>query len=230
MTFRGKAFTAALALVFAASLAAAQSADPNTSGPTKNTFRLRVLEPAEGATITGSSVRVAASTLIPGEADNTNIAPTDRTPRPEIVVFLDNTQKAVLDAQTNTITIDNVPAGTHKLVLLAKNNSGEIIDRKEIHFTSTTVPMAAAATSTSVAAPPPPAREPAPAPAPVAAPPPPPVRQETTVVSTTDAPETATSEVPETLPQTASLLPLAALAGASLLGAGAALRLRRQRS
>jgi hypothetical protein len=225
MTFRGKALTAALALVFAASLAAAQSADPNTSGPTKNTFRLRVLEPAEGATITGSSVRVAASTLIPGEADTTNIAPTDRTPRPEIVVFLDNTQKAVLDAETNTIMIDNVPAGTHKLVLLAKNKSGEIIDRKEINFTST-APMAAAATSESpaVVAPPPPA------PAPVAAPPPPPVRQETTVVTTTDAPETATSEVPETLPQTASLLPLAALAGASLLGAGAALRLRRQRS
>jgi LPXTG-motif cell wall-anchored protein len=231
MSFRGKALTAALALAFAATLTTAQSADPNTGAPTKNTFRLRVLEPAEGATITGSSVRVAASTLIPGEADTRNIAPTDRTPRPEVVVFLDNSQKAVLDQETNTVTIDNVPAGAHKLVLLAKNSSGEIVDRKEINFTST-MPMAASETTTSAPAPvmaaPPAAREPAPAP--VAAPPPAPVRQETTVVTTTDEPEPTTSDVPETLPQTASQLPLAALAGAGLLVAGAALRLRRQRS
>ena len=141
-------------------------------------------------------------------------------------MYLDNDQKAVLDAEMNTVTIDNVPAGKHKLVLIAKNPSGEVVDRKEINFTST-ASMAAAATSESpavVAAPPP-----APAPAPVAAPPPP-VRQETTVVATTDELEPATSDIPETLPQTASLLPLAALAGAGLLGAGAALRLRRRSS
>jgi LPXTG-motif cell wall-anchored protein len=225
MTFRGKALAAALALAMSAALATAQSADPNTSGPTKNTFRLRVLEPAEGAMVTGSSVRVSASTLIPGEEDTKNIAPTDRTPRPEIVVFLDNSQKGVLNQETNTLVIESVPAGTHKLVLLAKNVSGEVVDRKEINFTSSE-PMAASATTTS--------REPAPAPAPrepapVAAPPPAPARQETTVATTAQE-QPAAAEVPETLPQTASLLPLAALAGASLLGAGAALRIRRRRS
>ena len=225
MTFRGKALAAALTLALAATFASAQSADPNTSGPTKNTFRLRVLEPAEGATITGSSVRVAASTAIPGESSEAQIAPTDRTPRPEILVYLDNDQRAVLSGEMNTVTLDNVPVGTHKLVLIAKNTSGEIIDRKEIAFTSVAAPVATGTTTSTVAAAPPP---PAPAPAPVAAPPP--VRQETTVVTTTDAPKTATSDIPETLPQTASLLPLAALAGAGLLGAGAALRLRRQRS
>lgn len=229
MTFRGKALAAALALAMSAALATAQSADPNTSGPTKNTFRLRVLEPAEGAMVTGSSVRVSASTLIPGEEDTKNIAPTDRTPRPEIVVFLDNSQKGVLNQETNTLVIESVPAGTHKLVLLAKNVSGEVVDRKEINFTSSE-PMAASATTTSrepapVAAPAPAPREPAP----VAAPPPAPARQETTVATTAQE-QPAAAEVPETLPQTASLLPLAALAGASLLGAGAALRIRRRRS
>ena len=36
----------------------AQSADPNTGGPTKNTLKLRLVEPAEGATLSGNSVRV----------------------------------------------------------------------------------------------------------------------------------------------------------------------------
>ena len=37
----------AIALVLASSLAFAQNADPNTAGPTKNDYRLRVVEPAE---------------------------------------------------------------------------------------------------------------------------------------------------------------------------------------
>jgi hypothetical protein len=222
MTFRGKALTAALALAFAASLAAAQSADPNTSAPTKNTFRLRVIEPVEGAQITGSSVRVSASTAIPGESSEAAIAPTDRTPRPEILVYLDIDQRAVISGEMNSVTIDNVPPGAHKLVLLAKNTSGEIIDRKEIAFTSMAAPMASSTTTSNVApAPAPAAPPPAPAPvreaapAPVAAPP----AETTTMATTTDE--------PETLPQTASLLPLAALSGFALLGAGAALRRRR---
>ena len=34
------------------------------------------------------------------------------------------------------MTVDAVSAGAHKLVILAKNQSGEVIDRKEINFTA----------------------------------------------------------------------------------------------
>src|SRR5262249_57875118 len=47
-------------LVIGAFAAAAlgQNADKNSAGPTKNDYRLRVVEPAEGATVTGPTVRV----------------------------------------------------------------------------------------------------------------------------------------------------------------------------
>ena len=52
-------FIAALALFAVAGMAVAQNADQNTGGPTKNTLKLRLVEPLEGASITGDSVRVA---------------------------------------------------------------------------------------------------------------------------------------------------------------------------
>ena len=42
-----------------------QDAGNKSAGPTKNDYRLRVIEPAQGGTISGSTVRVVASLVQP---------------------------------------------------------------------------------------------------------------------------------------------------------------------
>jgi len=51
----------ALAVGAFAGVALAQSAQYNTGGPTAKTLQLKLTEPAEGATITGTQVRVGVS-------------------------------------------------------------------------------------------------------------------------------------------------------------------------
>jgi hypothetical protein len=123
----------ALAIGAIAAFAPAQNADKNTSGPTKNTYRLRVVEPAEGATISGERLQVVVDLRPPAELDGDR-RDVHSTPRPRVDVFVDNDNKGTLADTTNVLTIDGVPAGSHKLVVLAKNLSGEIIDRKEVNF------------------------------------------------------------------------------------------------
>ena len=127
---------AAIAVAATASLALAQNADKNTAGPTKNDYRLKVVEPREGATVNGSTVRVVVDTRIPAEI-GTEKRDVNSMPRPQIDVFLDNTNKGTLKEEQNVIEVAGVDAGAHKLVLVAKNMSGEIIGRQEINFTST---------------------------------------------------------------------------------------------
>jgi LPXTG-motif cell wall-anchored protein len=184
-----------LALGVFTGLALAQNAYTNTSGPTANTLQLKLVEPVEGATITGTQLRV-------GLAYDTAAA---NLPLPIFEVYLDNNLKVTLKGPEANITfIENVPPGNHKLAVLAKNVSGEVIDRKEVNII--TVPaVAVAATKTLVEenpAPPPP-------PAPVIeapAPPPPPAPMER-----------------ETLPKTGSVYPTLAVAGLALVAVGLSL-------
>ena len=82
--------------------------------------------------------------------------------------------------------IDNVPAGSHKIVVIAKNVSGEVIDRKQVGITTVAATAEAAPAPTTYEerpAPPPPP----PAPAPVAEPPeptPPPAMEMKTLPKT----------------------------------------------
>ena len=200
-----------------AGLALAQAANYNTGGPTKNTLQLKLTEPAEGATITGTQVRVgiAYNTSNFGEGQGTKFGEKD-FPQPTFDVFLDNDLKqTVKGSESNVVFIDNVPAGSHKVVVMAKNVSGEVIDRKEVNITVAPAVAAeiAPAPTTYAAAPPPP---PAPAPAPVAveapAPPPPP------------APAMEMKHT--TLPKTGSAYPRVAAAGLALAIAGLALARR----
>ena len=167
----------ALAVAAFAGVALAQSADKNTGGPTANTLQLRLTEPAEGATITGTQVRVGVAYNMQafGQGQGTRFGEAN-FPQPTFDIFLDNDLKATLKGtEANVAFIENVPPGAHKIVVMAKNVSGEVIDRKEVGIT--TVPAVAAVTETTTTtfverapAPPPP-----PAPAPVIeAPPPPP--------------------------------------------------------
>ena len=168
----------ALAVGAFAGVALAQSADKNTGGPTANTLQLRLTEPAEGATITGTQVRVGVAYNMTGfgQGQGTKFGEAN-FPQPTFDIFLDNDLKATLKGtEANVAFIENVPPGAHKIVVMAKNVSGEVIDRKEVKIT--TVPAAAAmaeTTTTTFEARTEPAPPPAPAPAPVIeAPPPPP--------------------------------------------------------
>ena len=226
--------TVAVAGLMSAGLALGQNADPNTAGPTKNDYRLKVVEPVEGARLVGNSFQVVVDVRpnpeVGGERKNT-----DSMPAPRVDVFLDNENKGTIKEGQNVVTVDNVTAGSHKLVVLAKNLSGEVIDRKEINFTSEADTRVAASSVETHRAPAAPAA-PAPAPAPprveVAPPPPAPVAQAPApapppapMTSTRETREETTNRM-ETLPATASSTPLLAVAGLGLLVTGLALRRR----
>jgi hypothetical protein len=115
--------------------------------------------------------------------------------------------RQTLRAGTNVATIDNIPPGPHKIVILAKNINGEVIDRKEVNVSAVAATVADQRYEPMTAAP---APAPAPPPAPVApayVPPPPPP----------PAPPIAEEK---TLPTTGSAYPRVALAGLALASAG----------
>ena len=194
-----------------AGLALAQAANYNTGGPTKNTLQLKLTEPAEGATITGTQVRVgiAYNTSNFGEGQGTKFGEKD-FPQPTFDVFLDQDLKqTVKGSESNVVFIDNVPAGSHKVVVMAKNVSGEVIDRKEVNITVAPAVAEAEIAPAPTTYAPAPAPPPAPEPAPVVEAPPPP------------AP--AMEMEHKTLPKTGSAYPQAAAAGLALAIAGLAL-------
>src|SRR4029453_2555598 len=203
-----------LAVGALAGVALAQNADYNTAGPTANTLTPRLAGPAEGATITGTQVRVGLSynQAAFGKGQGTKFGEAN-FPLPIFEVYLDNDLKQTLKGtEANVAFIENGPPGAHKVVVMAKNISGEVIDRKEVSIT--TVPAVAAKTETTTTlveerpAPPPPA---APAPAPVIeapAPPPPP------------APAPMERKA---LPSTGSTYPPLAVAGLALVAVGLSL-------
>lgn len=182
-----------------AGFAVAQNADQNSAGPTKNDYRLRVMEPAPGAVITGSELQIAVNTEIPGERDMRRDS--NSMPRPNVDVFVDELFRETIrgGSGVNVVRVAHLRPGEHTIVLLAKNQSGEIIDRKELSV-SLVAPVVAKA------APPPPAPAPAPAYEPPAPAEPPP------------------APVAEKLPKSGSAMPLLAVAGAGLLLAGLAIR------
>jgi LPXTG-motif cell wall-anchored protein len=182
-------------LAFAvAAFAPAQNADKNSAGPTKNDYRLRVIQPAEGAAITGTRFQVVVDTEIPGERD-TRVT-VNSMPRPDVDVFIDELFQGTMRDESNVVEIENVAPGAHELVLLAKNRSGEIIDRKVVHIT-TIAPKVAEPVAKRPVSPPPPAAPPPAPPAPMMA---------------------------EELPKTGTSDPLLAVAGVALLLGGLAVR------
>jgi len=242
---RMRTMIAALAVVATASLALAQNADKNSAGPTKNDYRLKVVEPREGSTVNGSTVRVVVDTRIPAEI-GTEKRDVNSMPRPMVDVFLDNTNQGSLKEEQNVIEIDAVSPGVHKLVLVAKNMSGEIIGRQEVNFTSAaastqissnpapdtststyTAPkdndqaMSSSSTASTYTAPAPQSSTTTSSSSTYTAP-------QSTASSTYTAPSTSskTSSTRSTLPKTATSDPLVAGTGLALLIGGYALRRR----
>jgi hypothetical protein len=193
-----------MALFAVAGMVVAQNADQNTGGPTRNTLQLKLIEPAEGASITGDSVRVSVdyNHKLFGAGQGTHFGDPN-FPQARFDVYLDNSLKSSLKGESNTVTIDRVPSGTHKIAVVALNVSGEVIDRKEVNVTTSPTVVAESRTETTVAtAPAPEPRPPAPAPSTYQAAPAPPAPMETT------------------LPHTASAFPRLALLGLALVASG----------
>ncbi len=192
MPGRTTSLMVASALFAVAGMVFAQNADPNTGGPTRNTLQLRLMEPAEGATITGNSIRVTVdyNHRVFGAGQGTKFGDAN-FPQARFDVYLDNSLKATLKGtESNSVTIDNVPAGTHKIAVVALNVSGEVIDRKEVAVT-TSLPVVAESTTTS-----------------------------SSTMMTAPAPAPAPAPIETNLPTTASSSPRLALLGLVLVAAG----------
>lgn len=197
-----KIWSVVITLAFLTGAAAlAQNADQNTGGPTKNTLGMKVTQPSEGATITGSTVRVTVdyNKGIFGAGQGTHFGEAN-FPQPRFDVYLDNELKTTLKGtESNVATIHDVAPGDHKVAVVALNVSGEVIDRREFNIRTVPSPAAAEATRhetvTAESAPAPRTYESAPPPAP-------PVAEE------------------KALPKTASASPRLALAGLVLVAGG----------
>src|SRR6478736_4243077 len=108
------ASAAVLAFFLMAGSALAQNADKNSAGPTRNDLKIRVLEPLEGATITGTSarVRVDYDRARYREQGNTDKG-LDKFPPPTFSVFLDNDLQQTLKAGETVATVENISPGSH---------------------------------------------------------------------------------------------------------------------
>jgi len=164
---RLKPILVALAAGAVAGALLAQNADQNTSGPTRNDYRLRLVQPVDGATVVGDKIQVIVDTEIPAERDTRRDV--NSMPRPMIDVFLDDLYRGTMRDTENVVDIENVVPGQHEIVLLAKNQSGEIIDRRVLNVTTKAPPVVKAVAQPQPPAPAPPPYVP-PAPEPVYAP------------------------------------------------------------
>jgi len=184
-----------------------------SNAPTDTDYRMTIVEPKAGATVVGKDVNIVLGlpTVPPGNRSQSSASDLKQKDMntPIFQIWVDGKNYGNLPGGTNVFYARDLSYGPHKIVVMAKNASGELVDRKEISVTTVETAGSVAMTQNAAPAPEPaPAPPPAPAPAPVEPAPAPP------------APSYAT------LPQTATAYPLAGLAGLLLIGAGIALRHR----
>ena len=196
------------------SLAGMMSAQLPTSkqsnSPTSNSFRMTIMEPVEGATILGTDFNVVLGQPV-ASAPGSSVVPEERKDSltPTYQVWVDGKDYGNIPIGQNVLRISGVSYGPHKLVIAAKNTAGELIDRKEISVTTSATQVAETRSmQTQIAT------------VPASAPPPPPAP------ALAPAPQPQYTTESSTLPKTATSYPLAALAGAALVAAGALLRRR----
>ena len=191
-----KTIAAAVLGLAAAAFVWAQNANVYGGGPTHNDYRLKIMQPVEGATVTGPTVQVIVNTEIQG--DNDVRRDVNTMPRPDVQVFLDDSRQGRMRDENNIVTLENVTPGPHKLTFLAINRAGEVFDRKEISFVAVAPPAQPPNVTVYKPRPVPPT-----APVPAAVPPPAPP-----------------APAPVEMPKTATADPLYAAAGLALIAGG----------
>lgn len=206
-----------------AGMAVAQTESKQSASPTSSSYRIQVLEPLEGATITGPNVTIVMAKPTVPQGNVVNEKERKDSLTPTFQVWVDGKDYGNLPIGQNVFTTSDLSYGPHTAVVAAKNVAGELVGRVELKFTTVEAVASTSSTQTmsttertEMAPPPapPPAPEVVPEPAP-APPPPPAMERETTTIAET-----------ETLPATGTDYPLAALAGLGLMGVGLALRRR----
>jgi LPXTG-motif cell wall-anchored protein len=205
-------FLAVFGLGLATMISAQLPTSQQSNAPTSNSFQMRIVEPLEGATIQGTDFNIVLGQPVVPPA-GTSVVPAERKDSltPTYQVWVDGKDYGNVPIGQNVFKITSVSYGPHKIVIAAKNTAGELIDRKELSVTTIAAQVAetrSMQTKITTETAPAPAYVPPPAPASAPAPQP---------QYTTESP---------TLPKTATSYPLAALAGASLIAAGALLRRR----
>jgi LPXTG-motif cell wall-anchored protein len=208
-----------LSVLLALGLAGAAAAQTGKSlqysnAPTDTDYRLTIIEPKAGATIVGKDVNVVVSlpTIPPGnkpQSQGSDLKQKDMN-TPIFQIWVDGKNYGNLPGGQNVFYAQNLSYGPHKISVMAKNASGEVVDRKEISITTVEKAGSVAMTQSAAPAPPP---EPAPAP--------PAPRAEVYSPPPAAAPA---APIETTLPHTATSYPLAAAAGVLLLVAGLVLR------
>jgi hypothetical protein len=203
-------FSFALVLGLAA-VASAQTGKTMTmsNAPTDQDYRMTIIEPKPGALIVGKDVSIILGLPVLPQGNKSQSAASDLKEQqmntPIFQIWVDGKNMGNLPGGTNIFYARDLSYGPHKIVVMAKNTAGELVDRKEISVTTAetagTVSMSQSTTVAPVAAM-------APAPAPQ-------------VVESAPAPP---APVYTSLPHTATAYPLAAAAGFLLLAAGIALR------
>lgn len=202
-------FALALALVLGlAAVASAQTGKTMTmsNAPTDQDYRMTIIEPKNGAMIVGKDVSIILGLPPLPQGNKSQSAASDRKEQqmntPIFQIWVDGKNMGNLPGGSNVFYARDLSYGPHKIVVMAKNTAGELVDRKEISVTTAETAGTVSMTQTAVEA------APAPAPAPM-------------VVESAPAPP---APVYTSLPHTATAYPLAAAAGFLLLAAGIALR------
>jgi hypothetical protein len=194
-----------------AAVASAQTGKSLTmsNAPTDQDYRMTIIEPKPGAVIVGKDVNIILGLPSLPQGNKSQSTASDLKEQqmntPIFQIWVDGKNMGNLPGGTNVFYARDLSYGPHKIVVMAKNTAGELVDRKEISVTTaeTAGTVSMSQSNTAVAA-----VQPAPAPAPL-------------VVESAPAPP---APVYTSLPHTATAYPLAAAAGFLLLGAGIALR------
>ena len=206
-------------IVLGAALAASATAQAPASrglsaAPTDADYRIRVIEPQPNATIVGKDIQVVVQGPRNPQGDRSPQNATDSRERqmntPVFQVFIDGKSYGNLQDNQNVLVARDVAYGAHKLVVVAKNVAGEVIDRAEIPVSNVESGGAAASTS-SVTSSGTSTVETAPAP---------PAPPSTTSVSTPPSPPPPPPAETTTLPKTASRMPTYFILGLVLIGTG----------
>jgi hypothetical protein len=194
-----------------AAVASAQTGKTMTmsNAPTDQDYRMTIIEPKPGAVIVGKDVNIILGLPPLPQGNKSQSASSDLKEQqmntPIFQIWVDGKNMGNLPGGTNVFYARDLSYGPHKIVVMAKNTAGELVDRQEISVTTAETAGTVSMTQSSTAAP---VAAIAPAPAPM-------------VVESAPAPP---APVYTSLPHTATAYPLAAAAGFLLLAAGIALR------
>jgi LPXTG-motif cell wall-anchored protein len=201
-----------LLAVLALGTALAALAQVHSNAPTDKDYRLTIVSPKDGASIAGTDLTIVLRQPMVPTGQSVKEKERMDVMTPTFQVWVDGKDYGNLPAGQNVFTAHELSYGPHKIAVAAKNSAGELVDRKEITVTSVSAGSVTTQQTDQVQ---PVAAAPAAAPEPVQAQAPPP------------APVPQASIPLESLPQTATSYPAAAVGGVGLLIAGLALRRRR---